>query len=175
MTSSYLKFANVMLWVAKWLTILIVAAMTISVLIGVFFRYVVPLPMAWPPEAARFMMVAVTMFGSAVAIRQLEHVGITFLVDALPAKARVALYFFGMLLTAAFLMIFLIYSTRMTLEMGPRQYSSSLGVPMSVAFASMPLGAFLMLTQLGAAMIEAGQRIKNGQSPFTPDAPLSSV
>jgi TRAP-type C4-dicarboxylate transport system permease small subunit len=167
---SYLKFADLVLALAKLLTILIVAGMVISVLIGVFFRFVIPLPMAWPPEAARFLMVAVTMIGSSIAVRQLDHVGVTLLVDALPRQLALALYVFGNALIMIFLVIFIWYSGRLTAEMGPRQISSSLGLSMVVAYAAMPIGGVLMLVQQVAALIEAVQRSRIGGSPFADDS-----
>ncbi|SFZ85134.1 TRAP-type C4-dicarboxylate transport system, small permease component [Devosia enhydra] len=169
----FFKFADALLALAKLMTILIMAGMTISVLIGVFFRYVIPLPMAWPPEAARFMMVAVTMFASSIAIRQLEHVGITIIVDALPRALRTGLYLLGMALTAAFLVVFIAFSYRLTFEMGPRQISSSLGLSMVAAYVAMPLGGVMMLVQLVAATIEAMRRARAGQSPFVAGSGIS--
>lgn len=164
--SAYLKFADLMLALAKLLTIVIVAGMLVSVLLGVFFRFVIPIPMAWPPEAARFLMVAVTMIGSSIAVRQLDHVGITLVVDRLPRQLAMALYVVGSVLIVGFLLVFIWYSARLTLEMGPRQISSSLGLNMVVAYAAMPIGGILMLIQQIAALIEASQRHKAGGSPF---------
>ena len=166
----FLAFADGLLWLAKWLTILIMAAMTIAVLIGVFFRFVIPIPMAWPPEAARFMMVAVTMFGSSIAIRHMEHAGITFLVDALPARLRLALYLVGAMLAAGFLAVFAYYAWRMSFQMGMVQRSSSLGVQMIAAYIAMPLGGAMMLVQLLASAIEALRRAQAGGSPFEPSS-----
>lgn len=165
----YLRFADTLLFGARWLTIVVMAGMTVSVLIGVFFRYVITIPIAWPPEAARFMMVAVTMVASSVAIRELHHVGITFIVEALPPRIRTGLYTLGIVLTAAFLVIFTVYSFRLTFEMGPLQRSSSLGLTMVVAYIAMPLGGLLMLVQLGACLIEGLMRHKRGGSPYSVD------
>jgi TRAP-type C4-dicarboxylate transport system permease small subunit len=164
--SAFMKFADLLLVLAKLLTILIVAGMVFSVLVGVFFRFVIPMPMAWPPEAARFLMVAVTMIGASVAVRQLDHVGITLLVDRLPRRLALAVYVVGSVLVMGFLFVFIWYSARLTLEMGPRQISSSLGLNMVVAYAAMPIGGFLMLVQQIAALVEAVQRSRAGGSPF---------
>lgn len=174
--SAFMKFADLMLALAKLLTILIIAGMVISVLVGVFFRFVIPMPMAWPPEAARFLMVAVTMIGASVAIRQLDHVGITLLVDRLPRGLALALYVLGSVLIMIFLMVFIWFSARLTLEMGPRQISSSLGLSMVVAYMAMPIGGFMMLVQQIAALVEAVQRSRAGGSPFAlPASSASSV
>ncbi|MBJ3785853.1 TRAP transporter small permease [Devosia sediminis] len=164
--SAFMKFADLLLALAKLLTILIVAGMVFSVLVGVFFRFVIPIPMAWPPEAARFLMVAVTMIGSSIAVRQLDHVGITLLVDRLPRGLALALYIVGSALIMVFLVVFIWFSARLTLEMGPRQISSSLGLNMIVAYAAMPIGGFMMLVQQVAALVEAIQRSRAGASPF---------
>ena len=122
--------------------------------------------MAWPPEAARFMMVAVTMIGSSIAIRQLDHVGITLVVDALPRNLALGLYVFVNILVALFLVIFIWYSAKLTFQMGPRQISSSLGLNMAYAYISMPIGGLMMLIQVVAAVIEGFQRNHSGHSPF---------
>lgn len=172
---AYLRFANIVQVLAKLLTILIVAGMIVSVLIGVFFRFVVPMPVAWPPEAARFLMVAVTMFGSSVAIRQLDHVGITFLVDVLPRSIAFALYGFGNLLILLFLIAFTWYSAKLAIDMGPRQVSSSLGISMVIPYLSMPLGGAMMLIQQVAALLEGVRRFHQGESPFYAAPSQSSV
>lgn len=172
---AYLKFADLILVLAKLLTILIVAAMVTAVLIGVFFRFVIPIPMAWPPEAARFLMVAVTMVGASVAIRQLDHVGITLLVDALPRQIAFALFIVGNLLVSIFLIVLIWYSVRLTLEMGPRQISSSLGLSMTIPYASMPIGGAMMLIQQFAVLIEGVLRSRGGSSPFSADPAKSAV
>lgn len=166
--SAFLKFADVLLALAKALTILIVAGMVACVLMGVFFRFIIPMPVAWPPEAARFLMVAVTMIGASVAIRQMDHVGITLLVDLLPFRIRGLIYLLGNVMVAIFLIVFIWFSWRLTVEMGPRQISSSLGMSMALAYASMPIGSALMLIQLAAASIEGWQRALQNHSPFAP-------
>lgn len=166
----YLKFADLVLAVTKLATILIVAAMTITVLIAVFFRFVIPLPIAWPPEAARFMMVAVTMIAGSIAARHLEHVGITLVVDLLPRPVALGLYIIGNVLVCVFLVVFIWFSARLTLEMGPRQISPSLGLSMVYAYASMPIGGVLMLIQTVAATIEGTRRAAAGDSPFSTEA-----
>lgn len=166
--TAFMKFADLLLAVAKLLTILIVASMLVAVLLGVFFRFIIPVPMAWPPEAARFLMVAVTMIGASIALRQLDHVGITLLVDLLPMRVRGALYLLGNLFIAVFLLVFIWFSWRLTADMGPRQISSSLGLNMTVAYVSMPIGGFMMLVQLIAVSIEGWRRAVQGQTPFTP-------
>lgn len=166
--SAFMKFADLTLALAKLLTILIIATMVFSVLVGVFFRFIIPIPMAWPPELARFLMVAVTMIGASVAIRQLDHVGITLLVDALPVRVRGVIYIFGNIMIAVFLAVFTWFSWRLTLEMGPRQTSSSLGVSMAFAYAAMPIGGVMMLIQIIAVSIEGWQRTLENQSPFVP-------
>ncbi len=172
---AYLKFADLVLGLAKLLTILIVAGMVISVLVGVFFRFVIPVPMAWPPEAARFLMVAVTMIGASVALRQLDHVGITLLVDMLPRRLALALFVIGQVLVSIFLVVLIWYSLRMTLEMGPRQISSSLNLTMVVPYLSMPVGAAMMLIQQIAVLLEGIRRSRDGASPFAADAAQSAI
>ncbi|HEX7072647.1 MAG TPA: TRAP transporter small permease [Hyphomicrobiaceae bacterium] len=163
---TFMRVADLLLAIAKILTVILMAGMTISILLGVFFRFVVSDPLSWPPEAARFMMVAITMLAGSVAVRQLDHVGVTFLVDSVPPRLRFAAYIVGLVLTALFLALLVVYSFRLTFEAGPLQRAPTLGIPMTVVFFSMPLGAFMMLVQLGASLSEGIKRARSGNSPF---------
>ncbi|HSV56754.1 MAG TPA: TRAP transporter small permease subunit, partial [Magnetospirillaceae bacterium] len=44
-------------------------AMTVSVLLGVFFRYVVNLPLAWTEEVSRYLMIWGASIGITLGIR----------------------------------------------------------------------------------------------------------
>lgn len=54
----------------------------------VFTRYVLNDPLSWTEEVARYLYVYVVFLGASAAISDRSHVGIDFIVKALPATAQ---------------------------------------------------------------------------------------
>lgn len=78
-----------------------VAVMVIVILLQVFFRYVLGNALAWPEEAARFLMLWMTGLMAPSAFRRGGFVSIDMLTRLLPrpASAVLALFLLGLSLT----------------------------------------------------------------------------
>ena len=146
--------------------ILMMAAMTCTILIGVFFRYVLNAPLTWPPEAARFMMVAITLLASSLAVRRGSHLRITILVSHLPQQLQLTLLLAGNFLVFLFLCVVLVEGYKLAFFEGPLQTAPSLRVPMTVAFVTLPLGAVLMIVQLIETSAKAVEGYGQHRPPF---------
>jgi len=59
-----------------------------SVLIQIFFRYVLRTPMTWTEEAARYSFIWTVLLGAAFAVRRKEHVAMDVMVKRFPANAQ---------------------------------------------------------------------------------------
>lgn len=69
---------------AAYPCIVTTGAMTIVVLLGVFFRYVVRQPLSWSEEVARYLMIWAASLAVSIGIMRREHLGITFLISRFP-------------------------------------------------------------------------------------------
>lgn len=159
-------FCEKLAWLSAALSISCLAVMTISILINVFFRYVLNAPLSWPPELARFMMVAVTLFASSLAMRNGAHVGVSLVVLRLPLRLQAIIFTVNSILIAGFLLILLWYGWSLAFDEGPRQTAPSLGITMMFAFIPLPVGAALMLIQLVETTLQAWQKAAIGIAPF---------
>tara|TARA_B100000575_G_C23015736_1_gene584962 strand:- start:3 stop:509 length:507 start_codon:yes stop_codon:yes gene_type:complete len=148
------------------LAVLCFLVMTFAILLNVFYRYVLNDPITWCPELSRFMMVAVTLFASSLAIRQNSHVGVTILVTRFPIKIQIFIYFINAVLISAFLLVLLYYGAVLAFVEGPLQTAPSLRISMMFAFIPLPLGAFLMLLQVFEKTYSEIKQAANGKSPF---------
>lgn len=162
------RFCDVLARVTGGLSIVCLAAMTLAILINVFFRYVLNSPLAWPPELSRFLMVAVTLLASGLALRTGAHVGVTVVVSRLPVRLQSLIFTINSLLIAGFLLILLWQGFILAFFEGPRQTAPSLGISMMFAFIPLPLGALLMLVHLVEATRNAWRKAGLGHSPFEP-------
>jgi TRAP-type C4-dicarboxylate transport system permease small subunit len=160
------RFCEVLARVTGFAAIVCLAAMTVAILVNVFFRYVLNSPLAWPPELSRFLMVAVTLLASGLALRKGAHVGVTVVVTRLPVRVQAWVFTINSLLMAGFLAVLLWQGFILAFSEGPRQTAPSLGISMMFAFIPLPLGALLMLIHLGEATHAAWRRAGRGESPF---------
>ncbi len=76
-----------------WISVVAIGLMVLSILMQVFFRYVLGSPLAWSEEAARFCMLWMTGFMAPLAYRQGGFVAIDMMVRALPGRVAEILSF----------------------------------------------------------------------------------
>lgn len=122
----------------------ILAGMTILVFLTVIYRYFLLAPISWGEEMARFLFIALSMLGAALAMKDRSHFTITILTDKFPAAVRAWLEVIVALGASALLAVVIGKGWGLTL-LNRNQISPALGVPMSVAYLPVPLGATLML------------------------------
>ncbi len=121
----------------------ILAAMTVLVFLTVIYRYFLMSPISWGEEMARFLFIALAMLGAALAAKDRSHFAITMLTSRFPASVQGALRIAIALGTSLLLGIVIDKGWRLTL-LNRNQESPALGVPMSIPYAAVPLGAMLM-------------------------------
>ncbi|MBT3360908.1 MAG: TRAP transporter small permease [Rhodospirillales bacterium] len=166
MITTYNRFAEIVSKLSRWACIISLSAMTIAILINVFFRYVLNDPLSWPPEFARFTQVAVTMLASGLAVRYGRHVGVTVLVMRLPMRMQTAVFIATNFLVLCFLAVVLFEGYKLAFFEGPSQLAPSLQVSMMWAFIAVPLGAFLMIVHVIEVSLNAVVNARVGLSPY---------
>ncbi len=143
----------------RWLGLLtefvagtILAIMTVLVFLTVIYRYFLMAPISWGEEMARFLFIALSMFGAAIAVKDRSHFVITILTARFSVSARAWLEVGIALATSA--LLYVVFDRGLGLALLNRnQESPALGVPMSVPYAAVPLGAMLMLVFLWLDLI----------------------
>lgn len=148
---------RLIVWAAALTVVLLMAAMVFSVVLGVFFRYVLAAALPWPEEFARFAMIWVTMLGAGLVFRYAGHIAVTFLVEWLPRPARLVVDWAGRLLVATFLVLLLFKGAEMT-DRVSRQTAPALQISMSLPNMALPVGALLMLYHLVVISVAPGLR-----------------
>ncbi len=122
----------------------ILAAMTILVFLTVIYRYFLLAPISWGEEMARFLFITLSMLGASLAMKDRSHFTITILTAKFPAPVRAWLDVVVALGATALLAIVIDRGWNLTL-LNRNQISPALGVPMSLPYLAVPVGATLML------------------------------
>ena len=91
--------------VGRWIAIAAIALMVVAILVQVFFRYALNNPLAWPEEAARFLMLWMTGLVAPTAYRRGGFVAIDMVSEALPRAAGQFLNLFLLLISLMVLAI----------------------------------------------------------------------
>jgi TRAP-type C4-dicarboxylate transport system permease small subunit len=118
--------------------------MVAAIFYQIFGRYVLDRAPSWGEELARYMMVYITMLGSAVETRSGGHLTVTTIADKLgPKGLRILLAVrdvavvatCGLLINAGIDLVTIMH----------RQSSPAFEIPMSIPYAAQPVGFALIL------------------------------
>ena len=140
--------------------------MTILVFLTVIYRYFLLAPISWGEEMARFLFIAVSMLGASLAMKDRSHFAITILTARFPAPVRAWLDVIVAVGATALLAIVIDKGWSLAL-LNRNQISPALGVPMSVPYLPVPLGATLMVIFLWMDLLIKRQK---GSDRRTPEA-----
>ena len=134
-----------------WLTDRVAAALllllVLDVWLGVVVRYLVPLPITFMEEAARYLMIWVALLAVSSCIPRREHIGVQVLFERLPAAARRGLLLMLDLLAIAFFVFLALYGLGLV-ERGGKTFTMIYGISKALPFAAVPVGAALAAVQL---------------------------
>ena len=126
--------------------------MTISVLAGVFFRYVLKSPLGWSEELSRYVMIWMALLSVALCIWRQEHVGVTMFIKKLPRLLAKLIVFGSNCLVMYFLYVLVVYGFKMA-ERGKGQLATGLGTTMEWWLMAVPVSALVCMVMLGCKMV----------------------
>lgn len=121
--------------------------LVVDVWLGVVARYLVPLPLTFTEELARYLMIWVALLAVSSCISRREHIGVQVLFERLPAGVRRVLLALLDLLGIAFFAFLALYGLGMV-ERGAKTFTMIYGLSKALPFAALPVGAALATVQL---------------------------
>lgn len=115
----YDKILSIVLFVIEHFATILFILFFLSVVIQVFFRYVLNLPLTWSEEAARYLNVWAVLLGASLSVKYKDHLRVD-LIDGLvkrwPYRAQVVFYFITTALSLLLVLSFLDGSIHMTID-----------------------------------------------------------
>ena len=152
MRESYLQFCDALVWAAQVAVMVLVAAMTVNVLLGVFFRYVLGDALTWTEETSRYMMIWMGFLGTGVALREGSHVAMSFFLDkASPPLRRVMIQVIRGL--SLFFLIGVIWAGGVLVTSISSQSTPVLRISMAWPYLAIPIGSLLIALEMVALML----------------------
>ena len=130
------------------------AALFVCVMMQIIWRYILEIPLLWSEEAARYLLVWISLLAVAVAFRNDSHIRLDFFVAKCPAPLRHFVWIFFNGLTLAFLALLVIYGIPNAL-LGKNTFSPGLSASFShttftlfLPYLSVPVAAGIMILNL---------------------------
>ncbi len=129
--------------IEQGLGVALLIVMFASVLIQIFFRYVLKTPLTWTEEASRYSFIWVVLLGAAFAVRRKEHVLMDVLPKRFPAPVQKQLWF-GLNVIILISLIYLLPVSWKFFWFMRNVSSPTLPMSWGFLFFSAPLSIFLM-------------------------------
>jgi TRAP-type C4-dicarboxylate transport system permease small subunit len=128
----------------EWALFFITGAMTLVVLLGVLFRYVLKAPLPWSEELARYLMIWGASLGASIAYREGTHIAVTILVDKARGAAGKALTRIAQILIVVFMAIVMFQGFLLVSKLSG-QTSPAMEIPMAWPYLAIPIGCLFIL------------------------------
>jgi TRAP-type C4-dicarboxylate transport system permease small subunit len=134
-----LQVEEAVLLIVKWLLFLTTGAMVASVLLAVFFRYVLVDPLTWTEEFSRYMMVWSASLGMAVAFREGSHIAVTILTAQLRGKTGEIISRITQIILIVFMAIVMVEGFKLAFALWTQE-SPAMQIPMTWPYLAIPVG-----------------------------------
>ncbi|KJS83664.1 MAG: hypothetical protein JM58_12380 [Peptococcaceae bacterium BICA1-8] len=129
-----------------FVSMVLVTVITFAQVVG---RYVFSHSFGWSEEVSRFLVVWITFGGSAYAFRKGAHIGVTALINRVPAKFRFYLYLFTRFVTIFFFIVLLYHGWLHTLQQIINgQVAPATRLPIAIPYSAVPIGSALVILRL---------------------------
>ncbi|MDR1376972.1 MAG: TRAP transporter small permease [Synergistaceae bacterium] len=128
----------------EYVLFLMVAAMVVIVFAQVIFRFALRASLPWSEEAARYIMVWISMLGAGIGIRRKGHIGVEAVVMLLPAVLKRAVAMLTTLVASGFFLGMVVYGIKIC-RVVTAQESPAMEISMAIPYGSLVVGGALML------------------------------
>ena len=139
------------------------ATLVASLLISIFFRYVVGNALSWPEEIALMLFVWIVLLTGSLGVRKNFHVSLTLFISRLPRNAHRSLERIILVLIATFGGV-LVYSGCDLVERTAEHLTPTLRLPLDLVNYSAPVCGVLILLHALARLAAPGGNSGAGEA-----------
>ena len=164
MLKAYSKFLNAIEKVEKVILAASMAAMVVLMLYQVILRYVFSASNSWSEELVRYLFILDVMLAASIAVRRNSHLQIDVLINCFSPKLKRIFTIAATLAGIVFLALLFWYSLDLCMT-ATSNVSPGLGIPMSIPYACVPLGAVLMILTSIEVILKTVEELRQEEVP----------
>ncbi|PID24071.1 TRAP transporter small permease [Sporosarcina sp. P7] len=140
----------------KFLVVLLLPALLLSLFSDVVFRYIFNSPLLWAQETALFTFIFASFIGASMSVKVREAVAVTILVDRVNESLRNVLIIIGMIISLIFTVAIFYLSVKWILNPNILlQRSVTTQIPMIIPYLSIPISLLFMIVHFVYLLIES--------------------
>ena len=144
--------------VVEKVLIFFMGAMFITVLVQIFYRYIIVyflrISLPYTEELARYLTIWIAYLGVAVGLKEGIHVSLDLMYNKLPFKGKRLLYIIERMMMLFFVLVVLIVGWDL-LERISSNRSTAMGIPMVWAYSAPWIGSWLILLRVLVQLLGA--------------------
>lgn len=134
-------------WLVERVCVFLLVILVLDVWLGILARYVIPLPLTFTEELARYLMIWMALLAVSSGIAYREHIGVEFVFSRLPPGMRRVLAVSFDVIAFAFFFALFWYGLAFA-ERGFSRLTMIYAIPKGYPFSGVPLAAFVACVQL---------------------------
>lgn len=137
----------------RWICISLILFMSVEVIVGVFFRYVLDAPLKWGEELARLTMVWAGLLGIGIALKDGEHIGLEVLTGRLSRRSQAWCNLIAHGFVVPFLVILLIWGIKIS-QVAWGTFLPALQIKWTWSHLAVPVSAGVQLVHLLSQILD---------------------
>ena len=122
----------------------LMALLSIDMLAGVFWRYVLNASLHWTDEVGRHLFIWMSFLGAAIAVKRSSHFGVDILTARFPPPLRLATAWLAQIAIVIFAAILLVQGLNLV-GITRTHTAAALNYSLALVYAALPIGAALMI------------------------------
>ncbi len=138
------KILDSITYLVKILLIILLATMAIFLFIAVLSRYLFGRSFFWIDAYSRYALIWISFLGSAIVLRNRQHVGVEIIIHLLPKALREWIFKIGSFLILLFSSIMFVQGLKLV-TITSRQNIPEMNIKMSNVSIIVPISAILMI------------------------------
>lgn len=138
------KFVEGINLLLKYVVSVMFIALAVLVFFQVITRFVIDYPLAWSEEISRYLMIYIVFLGSALAVKDRQHIAIDFLTEIVKPANKRRLNGVILVISSLFFIILTYFGFVLTFTVLD-QATPTLRFSIAWAYAAIPIGSLLML------------------------------
>ncbi|MCK0104238.1 TRAP transporter small permease [Pseudohalocynthiibacter sp. F2068] len=134
-------------WIVERVCVALLVVLVLDVWLGVLVRYVIPLPLTFTEELARYLMIWMALLAVSSGIAYREHIGVAFIFERMPSSMRRWMAVAFDVMGFAFFFVLFWYGLGFV-ERGFSRLTMIYAIPKGYVFVGVPLAAAIACLQL---------------------------
>jgi TRAP-type C4-dicarboxylate transport system permease small subunit len=152
LTTAIVGLADVFdIWTRR-LIVVLMAAITVTVIANVFFRYVINFSIIWSEEFSVYSLIWASFLGAAVAFREKAHVAFTVVISAFGKNNRHRITILNNIVVIVFLGIMTYFGADLAISNWAQQ-TPALRISKGIPYMAIPVSGVLMMLQVARIIL----------------------